>query len=297
MRLTRIIEEMVALCREFLISDVSGDELVDAIVILEGSVCTGLRGGHGEVTDQLVEYIREEFPRCPPGSHKASYALAKILALRSIMNALTGDSQEAIALFNKIAASQPFRDETNPSRSDGLLGVATVASTLFTLYPNLENLEEAMSCVCTAGADSSLEDNTQLTRDLERLIKARVECFDLAEHAQSVSSGPAQETASLSLQQMSTPDERWIGWDVTWDVREACSMTTIEYPIQLLQDLIPSALPGTVGQRKYLEALADWYAVRFTDVKSGAWRVVDSMVSRTPYRERVYCTTLKAIDT
>ena len=213
------------------------------------------------------------------------------------MNASTGDSQEAIALFNKIAASQPFRDETNPSRSDGLLGVATVASTLFTLYPNLENLEEAMSRVRTPGADSSLEDNTQLTRDLERLIKARVECFDLAEPTQTVSSGPAQETASLSLQQMKTPDERWIGWDVTWDVREACSMTTIECQIQLLQDLIPSALPGTVGHRKYLEALADWYAVKFTDVKSGAWRVVDLMVSRTPYRERVYCTTLKAIDT
>ena len=294
--MTRIIEEMVALCRELLISDISGDDLVDAIVILEGSVCTGLRDGHGEVTDQVVEYIRQEFPRCPPRSHRASYALAKILALRSIMNASTGDSQEAIALFNKIAASQPFGDETNPSRSDGL-GVATVASTLFTLYPNLENLEEAMSRVRTADADSSLEDNTQLTRDLERLIKACVEYFDLAERAQTVSSGPAQETASLSLQQMSTPDERWIGWDVTWDVREACSMTTIEYPIQLLQDLIPSALPGTVGQRKYLEALADWYVVKFTDVKSGAWRVVDLMVSRTPYRERVYCTTLKAIDT
>jgi hypothetical protein len=51
---TRIIEEMVALCRELLISDISGDDLVDAIVILEGSVCTGLRGRHGEATDQVV---------------------------------------------------------------------------------------------------------------------------------------------------------------------------------------------------------------------------------------------------
>jgi hypothetical protein len=179
------------------------------------------------------------------------------------MNASIGDSQEAIALFNNIAASQPLGDETNPSRGDGLLGAAMVASTLFTLYPNLENLEEAISRVHTAVADSFLEDNTQLTRDLERLIKARAEYTHLAEHPQMVSSGPAQETVPLSLQQMSTPDESWIGWDVTWDVREACSMTTIGCQIQLLQDLIPGALSGTAGHRKYLEALADWYAVKF----------------------------------
>ena len=77
----------------------------------------------------------------------------------SVTNSSIGDSQEAIALFDEIAASQPLGDKTNSSQSDALFQAAKVANIQFTLYPNLENLEEAMSCVRTALADSSLGDN------------------------------------------------------------------------------------------------------------------------------------------
>ncbi|KAI0245544.1 CHAT domain-containing protein [Lactifluus subvellereus] len=213
--------------------------------------------------DQVVEYIREAIPRCPPRSHRVSSALAEILALRSMMNSSIEDSQEAIALLDQIAAPQPLGDKTNPSRSHALLWAATVAKDQFTLYPNLETLEGAMSRVRTAIADPSLEDNPDLTRYLEELMKKRAKYFHLTEHPQMVGSGPAQGAAPSSLQHMSTPDEGSIGWDAIRDVRRACSMTTIERQIQLLPDLISSALPGTADHGKYLRALADWYKAKF----------------------------------
>ncbi|KAI0253266.1 hypothetical protein BJV78DRAFT_1360333 [Lactifluus subvellereus] len=76
---TRTIEEMVTLCRGLLISDISGDDLVDVIVILKDSFLTSLKSGHVETIDQVVEYIREAISRCPAGSHTASNALADIL--------------------------------------------------------------------------------------------------------------------------------------------------------------------------------------------------------------------------
>jgi hypothetical protein len=94
-------------------------------------------------------------------------------------------------------------------------------------------------------------------------MKSRAEYFHLVEHPQIVSSGPAQETASSSSQYMITLDEGSIGWDATEDVRKACSTMTIERQIQLLQDLISSALPGTADHRKYLQALANWYEAKF----------------------------------
>ncbi|KAI0245549.1 CHAT domain-containing protein [Lactifluus subvellereus] len=260
---TRIIEEMVALCRELLISDILGDDLVDAIVILKDSFYTAVGSVPVDAIDQVVEYIREAIPRCPPGSHRASNALAEILALRSSMNSSIGDSQEAIALFDKIAASQPLGDKTNPSRSNARLWAAMVADSQFTSYPNLETLEEAMSRVRTALADSSLEDDPELTLYLEELMEARAKYFHLTEHSQMVSSGPAQGAAPSSLQHMSTPDEGSIGWDARRNVRRTCSMTTIERQIQLLPDLISSALPGTADHGNYLRALADWYDAKF----------------------------------
>jgi hypothetical protein len=189
------------------------------------------------------------------------------------------DSQEAIILFDKIAVSQSLGDKMDPSRSDALHWAAIVAYVQFPLYPNLENLEEAISRVRTALADSSLEDIPELTWYLETLMKARAEYFLLTEHPQMVSSGPAQEAASSSLQQMSLPDEGRIGWHATRDVQKACSVTTIERQIQLLQDIISSAFPGMVDHWKYLEALADWYMAKFkhtddtTDLeKSIEWR-------------------------
>ena len=104
-----------------------------------------------------------------------------------------------------------------------------------------------MSRIRTALPDSSLEDNPILTRNQERLMKTRAEYFHLPEHPQMVSSGPVQEAIPSSLQQMRTPDDGSIGWDATLHVRKACSMTTFERQIQLLQDLISSALPGMAG--------------------------------------------------
>ena len=279
---TQTFGEMVAVCSELLlISNISRDDLVDSIFILMDSFPTALDSDHLEAIDQFVELIREAIPRCPPGSHRVSYALAQILTTRTIMKSLIEDSQEAITLFDKIAASQSLGDEMDPSRSDALHWAAIVAYFQFALYQNLENLEEAISRVRTAFADSSLEDIPELTWYLEKLMKAREEYFLLTEHPQMVSSGPEQKAASSSLQQMSSPDEGWIGWDATWDVQTACSMTTIERQIQLLQDLISSALPGMVDHWKYLEALADWYKAKFkhtddtTDLeKSIEWRKI-----------------------
>ena len=259
----RSIEEVVALCRELLISGILGDDLADAIGILTGSCYAGLKGRHGKVIDQVVEHIRETIPRCPTGSHRVSSALAQILAARSQINFSIMDSQEAIALFDKIAASQPLGDKTNPSQSDALLWAARVAETQFTFDQRVETLEGAISRVRTALADSSLEDNLEPFQYLEKLMKARIKCFHLTEHPQMVSPGPAQEAAPSSLQQMSAPDEGSIGWDATLDVREACSKTTIEHQIQILQDLISSVLPGTTDHGKYLEALGKWYRAKF----------------------------------
>ena len=278
---TRTIEEMVALCRELLIYNISGDDLVDVIVILTDSFFTGLNGRLGESIDQAVECIREAIPRCPPGSHRASNALAKILAIRFIMKSSTRDFQEAIVLFDKIASSQPLGDKTNSCRSEALFWAAIIADIRFSTYPNLDSLEEAISRVRTALTDSSLENDPGLTRLLEDLMKARGEYFHLAEHSQMVSSGPAQEAAPSSLQQMSPPDEGRIEWDATPDVRKACSMTIIERQIQVLQNLISGALPGTADQGEYLEALADWYEAKShhtgdaTDLeKSIEWRQI-----------------------
>ena len=257
----RNIEEMVVLCRELLTSDVLGDDLVDAIVILNDSVGPVLITGREEaVVDHIVEFIREAIPRCPPGSHRASSALAEVLAVRSNMSLSTGDVQEAIALFDKVAASKPLGD---PSRSHALRWAARVANNQFAFHPNLENLEEAMSRVRAALADSSLEHYPEFTKYLETLMKSRAEYFHLVEHPQTVSSGSVQEAAPSSSQHMSTPDEDSIGWDATGDVREACSTTTIERQIQVLQDLISSALPGTADHRKYLQALTNWYEAKF----------------------------------
>ena len=185
---TRTIEEMVGLCRELLISDISGDDLVDVIVILKDSFYVARGNTHGQTIDQVVEYIREAIPRCPPGSHLASGALADCLAIRVVRNVSIEDSQEAIALFDKIATSQPSGDRTNPSRRAALFKAANVARTQFALFPNLENLEVAMSRVRTALADPSLEDSPELAEYLEGLMRKRAEYFHLTHHREMVSS-------------------------------------------------------------------------------------------------------------
>ena len=259
----RTVKEMVVLCRELLIFDVSGDDLVDAIVIVKDSVGNVFAAGHVEAKaciGPIFEYLQEAIPRCPPGSHRAYNALAGSLALRSMMSRSAGDFQEAIALFDKIAASNPLGD---PSRSHALEWAALVAAGQFNFHPNLENLEEAISRSRAALADPTPENHYRLTENLEALMKPHAEYFHLVEHPRTVSSGPAQEAAPSSSQRMSTLDEGLIGWDATDDVREACSMTIIERQIQLVQDLTSSALPGTADHWKYLQALSDWSKAKF----------------------------------
>jgi CHAT domain-containing protein len=249
--------EMVVLCRGFLTSDISEDHLADSIVVLSNAVGSSSYIKLGKPLDQVVEFMREAVEILPPGSRwRASIALAQTLNTRFVQNQSIEDFREAIALLDDIIAHNALDGgRRNSDWLDALRLAAGFADFRFCMYPNSENLEDAISRVRTSLAHFSLGDKhySSFAKDLARLMGKRAEYF----HLIGVPQRATFHTRSLPL--TGTTEEGFVGSDKTRDVREACFTETIEH----LEGLLSDTLPGTLDHVQYLGKLADLYDAKF----------------------------------
>ncbi|KAI0248467.1 CHAT domain-containing protein [Lactifluus subvellereus] len=150
--ITHSAEEILVLCRELLTLNISGGHLVNVLVILGSLVATVAASGEswGEPLNQVIEYMREAIQMCPSGSHRASTTLARTLTVRFLRTHSIEDLQEAIVSVDKVITSQPLRDEQDPDKHNALFLVAQLSVLRFSVYQDLQNLEEAISRVRTS---------------------------------------------------------------------------------------------------------------------------------------------------
>ncbi|KAI0246403.1 CHAT domain-containing protein [Lactifluus subvellereus] len=273
--------EMLVLCRELLTLDSPGGHLVDAIVILKNLAVAASGESWEEPLDQVIEYMREAIEMCPSGSHSASTALAQTLTIRFMQTHSTGDLHEAIVLADRVIASQPLGDGQNKDKLDALFLSAELSVLRFSVYENSQNLEGAISRIRDSLVYHPPGHNLHsiLIQYLADLTKKRSSYFHLTMHPQSANSDTSQEMGASAPQLIGTSDGGPVGWDATFHIRGACSLTTIDQQIQHLEELLSGTVTVTSRHEEYLCALADWNYTRFdrtddiTDLeKSIEWR-------------------------
>ncbi|KAI0248478.1 hypothetical protein BJV78DRAFT_797145 [Lactifluus subvellereus] len=197
--ITHGAEEILVLCRELLALNISGDHLVDAIVILEDVALVAYGESWEGPLDQVIEYMREAIKMCSSGSHRASTALAQTLAVRFAQTNSIGDLEEAMVLADKVIASQPLGDEQNPDKHDALFLAAGFSMLQFGMYQNLQNLEEAISRVRISLVCYTPSNNRHriLTEYLAILTEERSSYFHLTMPPQSACSDTSHELSGM----------------------------------------------------------------------------------------------------
>ena len=100
----------------------------------------------------------------------------------------------------------------------------------FDWYPNLENLEDAISRVRTSLNYSSPgdEDYSFFTQSFATLVDTRTKHFHISGDPQRATFSSSQQFVRLSLQPTGTTEEDFVGLDKIRDVREAYSTEIIE---------------------------------------------------------------------
>jgi CHAT domain-containing protein len=262
---TQNIGEMVTLCRGLLPSEISGDRLADSIVALSRAVGLASEGSSmGDTLDEVVDYMREAINMYPPGCLRTSIALGETLTHRFIHKKSLGDFREAMALFDDIIAHRPLEEAGKYSEWHSALQFAAFLTRMrFLVYPNLENLEDAISRNRTAlnYAFPGGKDHSAITDDLAGLVETRAEYFHLPADPQRATS---QQFAHSSLQPTGTTKEGLVRWDNTRDLPEACSTEiTGHQRIHRLESLLSNTVPGTSDQIMYLRELAGLYHAKF----------------------------------
>ena len=258
---TRIIKEMVALCRELLISDLSASFPSSAFTSLQVAAdAEFLRGLPIELLDEVFECLRDAVKVCPPSYHHVFVALARQLHTRFIKTHSLDDYEEATMLLEDII--DPNRSEGCPDSIRGLVSTLAVqlAVSRCAYFPNPEYSEVAISRLRAELSSPSLNEflRFQFSTMLSMLVKGRFEDYSLSESLEEANS---QVVSLLSSQTL--VEKSGMLLFQTEDVQKAYSTTALQEKIWYLEELLSNTPPGTERHNYCLSHLADWYKSKF----------------------------------
>ena len=258
---TRIIKEMVALCRELLISDLSASFPSSAFTSLQVAAdAEFLRGLPIELLDEVFECLRDAVKVCPPSYHHVFVALARQLHTRFIKTHSLDDYEEATMLLEDII--DPNRSEGCPDSIRGLVSTLAVqlAVSRCAYFPNPEYSEVAISRLRAELSSPSLNEflRFQFSTMLSMLVKGRFEDYSLSE---SLEEANLQVVSLLSSQTL--VEKSGMLLFQTEDVQKAYSTTALQEKIWYLEELLSNTPPGTERHNYCLSHLADWYKSKF----------------------------------
>ncbi|KAH9963115.1 hypothetical protein BJV74DRAFT_799736, partial [Russula compacta] len=169
----RDIDEMAAICREFLNSGISGKHLKSAILFMCNAVYSNLeRFPWQEPPRQVVECVREANKRLE--SHRSARWLAQLLSAGFQVTHSNDDYEEAMALLQKIMATS-HEDCSEQCAEDTSKVTIDLALHRFALSGNPESLEAAIARCRTFLSIASIDDPSrpQYIRILENLVGTR----------------------------------------------------------------------------------------------------------------------------
>src|SRR6266702_899503 len=261
----RNIEEMVALCRELLISNISTDVPEDAFKFLEQAVdATSDRGLPIQLLDEVIECLRDAVKVCPPGSYNVLYALANTLCTRFIETRSNDDYEDATALLERVL------DPNQPGKCPDLIrGLFSSLATMLAfirsvIFENPEYSEMAISRLRAELSSSSINEIIcpRVTEAMAVRARERFRHYGLSESLEEANSYMSQAVDLSSSQSL---EKHW-GFRFLTEldaVRETRSTTAIEQNIQQLEVLLSNTPPGTRHHRYCLKELANWYRTKF----------------------------------
>ncbi|KAI0250879.1 CHAT domain-containing protein [Lactifluus subvellereus] len=263
---TRHIKEIMAICRELLVSHSPGHYPVNSLVVLSISVSTEYhRSGHVEPLDEVIEFLRGVVVTNPPGSSQVSLALGRVLGVRIAQAATCDDDiEEALALLDTVVAA------VDPGDSHMLTLVHAQALTLISGFASLrtydnrsaESLEKVISLCRSCLSRNTLNSSTMGDRGrslvvmlLEACLKIRFQYFGLTESLQEASSCSSEIDTLLPSQ-----DPLIMSFYESATEKGAYSTEELEEKIRYLQGL---AVQGTNERWAYAKGLGNWYRKKF----------------------------------
>jgi tetratricopeptide (TPR) repeat protein len=259
---TRNMEEMVALCRELLASDISTDFPTTAFSYLSHTICTALcRGRHVESVGEAIECIRDAVKVCPPHSFRVYLALACPLVFRFHITHSRNDYEEARALFEKVIGPNYSGENPDSDQVLALIGIMSATLCRAGYFGNPEYFEELIShCRSVLGCTSLPEDARSLvTGTLAITAGLRFELHGRFDDLQEANSYHSECVRILSSQSPAIFEES-SRFD---EVRDSYSNTAIEQKILDLKKLLSDTRPGTLRHSECLDRLARWYETKF----------------------------------
>ena len=260
---TRIIKEMVALCRELLTSDLSVSFPDAAFRSLNAAADAEFdRGLPIKLLDEIVQCLRDAVKVCPPNSYIVFVALANQLHTRFMTRKTHSldDYEEATALLENIL--EPNRSGGCPDSVRGFASrlAAGLAFSRCTYFPNPEYSEVAISRIRAELGSPSLDEvgRFNFSEMLSTLVKGRFRDYSLSENLEEASSQVDSLLSSQTVVEKS-------GMLLTHieDVQEAYSMTALQQKIRYLEELLSNTPLGTERHTYCLSHLADWYKSKF----------------------------------
>lgn len=143
---TQTIEEMVRLCHELLVLEVSGDYPVEAFTTLGGLLFLEFRSTlQGRTLDQVVECLREAVRMCPPGIHVIHLELVTALQFRFLQTHSDGDYHEAMGVLEEMVAPDRLGDHPSPLAVEACVLMARFTIARCDQQEGPEYIEEALS--------------------------------------------------------------------------------------------------------------------------------------------------------
>jgi CHAT domain-containing protein len=260
---TRNIKEMVALCRELLIT--SNLSAFPSTVFISLNKASDAEFNHGipiELLDEVVECLRDAVKACPPNSFPVLVALVQQLSTRFDETYSLDDYEEAMALLENIL--DPNRPGECPDSVRGLASTIAIqlAFSRCTCFKNPEYLEVAISRLRAELSSPSIDEvhRFQYSEMLSMLVKERFEDYNLSESLEEANSNSSQVVSLLPSQ---TLEKSGMLLTEIEDVKETYSMTALQQKIRYLEELLSITPPGTEGHKDCHGHLADWYESKF----------------------------------
>ncbi|KAH9053737.1 CHAT domain-containing protein [Lactarius vividus] len=196
------IEEMTALCRELLSSDISKDYPAEAIMSFSGAIITEFdKKNAKEPPQEVIEVLRMATTIPQPDLDVVSFALARCLCTRFQMTFATDDYEEVMPILDRIIASHSPGECLNTMQDKAIWMIVSLVLARTTTYPNPEDLENSLYRLRALLTNPSLEDShrSNIAELLQSYAKYRIDYFGVSGSLAETRSGDPNVVTSPSL--------------------------------------------------------------------------------------------------
>ena len=261
---TRNMEEMLALCRELLASDIQTSFPTAAFTSLYPAIHTELfRGRHGPLLDEIIACLRDAVTVCPPHLRQIHLCLASSLYGRFAVTHSKEDYEDSRALFETFVDPNQSRENMNSDQVLALMGLLVLTSHRANYFKDPEDFEELISHCRSMLSCASLPKDARslIIGSLVVCARRRFQYHGLSDGLQEPSSFDP-ELVRIVSSQGSAVFEDLSYFDA---IRETYSETAaVEKKILDLREILSNTRPGTPPHSKCLERLAGWYRTKFS---------------------------------